>query len=159
MFSVRSTAILLFVAVFGLGSFCVPLRADEEKHGSKEAVKIPDSLGAIWHEVKEHQQELENVIKTKQLAKVHEIAFRIRDLVNAMPAKSATLSAENLSKVKSNAKFLATLASRLDESGDANDQAATEENYKKFAGILKNIDAQYPVEALKYEGKDKDKSN
>ena len=152
MSTMKPALILLIVALLGLVIFSVtPVQAHDEKNEKEKTEKIPNSLGAIWHEVKEHQEELQNVIKAKQLAKVHEIAFHIRDLVNAMPAKSANLAAENLSKVKSYAKFVATLAGRLDESGDANDQAGTEENYKKLADILKNVEAQYPAGALKYE--------
>jgi hypothetical protein len=46
-------------------------------------------------------------------------------------------------------KELADIVKRLDESGDANDQAGTEANFKKLQGILKTIEAQYPPETLK----------
>lgn len=149
-------SILVLIALFAIttfhGNFSL---ADEEHKEAKEAISLP--LDGIWHQVKQHQLELENVIQAKQLNKVHQHAFQIRDLVNAMPAKSGSLPAEKLDKVKTNVKYLATLAARLDESGDASDQAATEENYKKFSGILKNIEAQYPADALKYKGQQESK--
>jgi hypothetical protein len=155
MFSVRTIFILLFITAFGLGVFHVPPAGAHEKgQDNKQPEKMPATLDGIWHEVKEHQQELETVIQKKELSSVHEIAFHIRDLVYAMSDKSATLPAASLSKVKMNSKYLGTLAGRLDEAGDANDQTRTEETYKQFSNLLKSIEAQYPPGALKYTGKE-----
>lgn len=155
MFSLKSILVFLTIVCFGMGiAFCPPIAtAHEPEKNSKEPEKVPATVDAIWHEVQEHQQELETVIKNKQLSNVHEIAFHIRDLVNAMADKPGNLPAANLSKVKMNAKYLATLANRLDEAGDANDQARTEETYKKFSDLLKAIEAQYPPEMLKLKAK------
>lgn len=160
MISMRSVRIFIIaMAAVAVGLSCISIAiAHEEKETGKESKKIPSTLDGVWHEVKEHQTELETVIKAKQLSKVHEIAFHIRDLVNTMPGKSAKLPAANLSKVKSNAKFLATLAARLDETGDANDQTGTEENYKKFADLLKSVESQYPSDVLKYKGEGEKKN-
>ena len=117
--------------------------AEEQGHMEGEA-KIPATVGGIWAEVKEHEEELGKIIEVKKLDKVHEAAFEIRDLVNALPDKSEDLPADNLAKVKSNARYVADIANRLDESGDAGDQAATETNFKKLQDFLKTIEAQYP---------------
>ena len=115
----------------------------------KEAkATIPETIAGIWAEVKEHEEELGKIIAGKKLAGVHEAAFALRDMVNALPDKSKDLPAEKLTKVKANAKFVADLANRLDESGDANDQVATEASFKKLQGILKTIEALYPPAAL-----------
>ena len=45
--------------------------------------------------------------------------------------------------------LVADLAKRLDESGDAKNQAGTESNFKKLQGILKTIASLYPPDALK----------
>jgi hypothetical protein len=55
------------------------------------------------------------------------------------------LSAEALAKVTSQAKFVDTLAERLDQTGDANDKAGTEDNLAKLETVLKNIRANYPA--------------
>lgn len=155
MFSIRSISLLLLVALLGLGiSYAPPVAAHEPTKNGEKPEAVPTTLNGIWHEVSEHQQELAGVIKNKQLAKVHEIAFHIRDLIYAMADKSTSLPAANLSKVKANSKFLATLAGRLDEAGDANDQARTEETYQQFSNLLKSIEAQYPADVLKYTGKE-----
>jgi hypothetical protein len=113
------------------------------------ATKIPATISGIWSEVKEGEGNLSTIITDKKLDKVHEAAFAIRDLVNALPDKSTDLTVDNLAKVKSNAKYVADIAKRLDESGDAGDQAATEANFKKLQNFLKAIEAQYSPEQLK----------
>lgn len=120
------------------------LAAEEhEAHGG--TVKIPDTAAGIVKEVKEHEADLGKIIADKKLDKVHEVAFAIRDLVKALPEKSTGLDAEKLGKLKSNAKFVASLADRLDKSGDANDQAGTESNFRKLQPILKEIESLYPA--------------
>ena len=140
----------LVITVLSLGLSITPLlRAAEEHEHEGGKAKIPDTVAGIWSEVKEHEEQLGKLITDKKLDKVHEVAFEIRDMVNALPDKSKDLPADKQAKVKANAKFVADLADRLDKSGDANDQAGTEANFKKLQGILKTIEAQYPPETLK----------
>lgn len=142
----RLTIILLALAL-GLPAVPAVSAAEEHEHeGGK--VKIPDTLAGVWQEVKEHEEELGKAIADKKLDGVHEIAFEIRDMVNALPDKSK-LDAEKTAKLKANAKFVDALATRLDESGDAKDQSATEANFKKLQGILETIESLYPPEQLK----------
>lgn len=123
--------------------------AGEEQEHKEGKAKIPNTVGGIWHEVKEHEEELGKIIAAKNLDKVHEVAFEIRDLVNALPDKSKDLAADKLAKVKANAKFVADLAGRLDKSGDAKDQVGTETNFKKLQGILKTIESLYAPATLR----------
>jgi rubrerythrin len=141
----------IVIAALSLGLGFMPLlrAAEEHEHHEGKAEKIPDTVAGIWSEVKEHEEELGRIIADKKLDKVHEAAFEIRDMVNALPDKSKDLAADKLAKVKTNAKYVADIAKRLDESGDANDQAATEANFKKLQAFLKTIEAQYPPETLK----------
>ncbi|HLF17628.1 MAG TPA: heavy metal-binding domain-containing protein [Candidatus Omnitrophota bacterium] len=127
----------------------VRLASAAEEHEHKEGKEeIPAAISGIWVEVKEHEEQLEKIIADKKLDKVHEVAFEISDMVNALSDKSMDLPPENLAKVKSNAKYVANIAERLDESGDAADQVATEANFKKLQDFLKTIEAQYPPEIL-----------
>jgi hypothetical protein len=126
-----------------LGVWTLPsIWADEE---GKEKVKIPNTVEGIWKEIHMHHMELQDVVKNKKLEMVHHHAFGVRDLVNALPDKSKDLPADKLAKVKANVKFVEDLAKRLDESGDGKDQAATEANLKKLDGIIKTLEAQYPL--------------
>lgn len=125
---------------FAIVGFALAAEEGEHKEG-KEA--IPATVTGIWQEVKEHEEELSKIIADKNLDKVHEGAFEIRDLVNALADKSTDLPADNLAKVKSNARYVADIAKRLDESGDAADQVATEANFEKLQGLLQAIEDQY----------------
>jgi rubrerythrin len=146
---------ILIIGLLGvaLGVWTLPrLWADEE---GKKKIKIPDTVEDTWKEIHMHHMELHDVVKTKKLDMVHHHAFGVRDLVNALPDKSKDLPADKLAKVKANAKFVEDLAKRLDESGDANDQATTEANLKKLDGIIKTLEAQYPPETVKAGEKEK----
>ena len=145
--------LLIMALSAGLGFAGVQaVSAEEAEHhheGKGEAVEaMPSTVGGIWGEVKEHEEELGKIIADKQLDKVHEVAFEIRDYVNALAGKSANLPADKRTKVTANAKYVTALATRLDESGDARDQTGTEANFKKLQGLLSTIEAQYPAAAL-----------
>ena len=126
----------------GLGAWNAP--AWSHDHGAEGAKKAPDAVDGIWHEVTEHEEHLGKIIASKQLADVHVVAFKIRDLVKALPGASKDLAPEKLTKVKTNVRLVEDLAKHLDESGDANQQALTETNFQKLQGILKTLRAQYP---------------
>ena len=145
----KKTALITSLLAVAVSLWLAPTALAAEVHDEHEGgkIKIPDTTAGILKEVKEHEEELGKIITDKQLDKVHEVAFEIRDLVNALPDKSKDLAADKLSKVKANAKFVADLAKRLDESGDSKDQAGTEANFKKLQGILKQIRALYPDSA------------
>ncbi|MDE1153737.1 MAG: hypothetical protein PW788_14480 [Micavibrio sp.] len=136
--SVRNLA--LSAAIAGSIMFHVAAWAEE-----KEApTAIPDTPAAIWKSVDAETDEMTKLIKAGTLEELHHHAFAVRDLVAALPDHSATLPADKLAKVKSDSKFVATLASRLDESGDAKDKTASEANLKKLEGVLDMIRANYP---------------
>jgi len=91
-------------------------------------------------------RETEGIAKEIQSGKLdvlHQHAFAIRDLVGALPGLSASMAADKLAKIKSDAKFVATLAQRLDTAGDANNKAAVESNFEKLKDVIKSIKAKY----------------
>ncbi len=132
--------------------------AAEPEHKEGE-VKIPATVGGIWAEVKEHEVQLGKMIAGGKFDKVHEVAFKIRDLVNALPEKSKDLPADKLAKVKADAKYVADIAKRLDESGDAGDKVATEDNFKKLQRLLKTTKSLYEQGATKRREKLGEKKN
>ena len=105
--------------------------------------RIPATSAAIWQAIDQETAALAKIIAAGELEDVHHRAFAIRDLVAALPAVSGSLPAAQLAKVKANATFVATLAERLDASGDANDKAVTESHFKKLQDILKSTRANY----------------
>ena len=108
-----------------------------------EKIFIPATVDGIWKAIDAKTTELKATIDSGKLENVHHDAFAIRDLVAALPSRSAMLAAEKLGKVKTSAKFVATLAERLDATGDAKDIAETKENYTKLTGVLTMIRANY----------------
>lgn len=113
-----------------------------EKAGSQ--VQIPATSDAIWQSIDKEIEQLNKVIQTGKLEDVHHHAFAIRDLAAALPAHSSTLPADKLNQVKANNKFVASLAERLDATGDAKDKAGTESNFQKLKTVLKTMRANYP---------------
>jgi hypothetical protein len=106
-------------------------------------VKIPDTVAAIWQSVDRETEGMAKEMQTGKLGELHQHAFAIRDLVGALPALSASMAADKLAKIKSDAKLVATLAQRLDTAGDANNKAAAESNFEKLRDVLKSIRANY----------------
>lgn len=71
------------------------------------------------------------------------MAFAIRDLVAALPERSSSLSPDEKTKVQGDVKFVATLAERLDASGDAKDAVDTRGNFDKLASVLADLRTNY----------------
>lgn len=115
-------------------------RADE----GEKAITIPDTPAAIWQSIDSEVSEMNEMIQAGTLKELHHHAFAVRDLVAALPAKSASLPGDKLAKVKSDGKFVATLAERLDAAGDSNDQAASASNLEKLQKVLASLRANYP---------------
>jgi len=132
---------LILITLVVPSSFVASAAEDEEEAGAK--VDIPATVPAILASIDAHRKDLAKTIADGKLAEVHEIAFAIRDLVAALPAKSQDLDASDLASLEKDVKFVAALAKRLDESGDDGDQASTEANFKKLEGILDRVAAPY----------------
>jgi hypothetical protein len=113
--------------------------------GEKEAaVTIPNTSAAIWQSIDSQTNEIATLIQAGTLKDLHHHAFAIRDLVAGLPAHSAALPADKLAKVKSDGKFVATLATRLDAAGDSNDKTGAESNFDKLKNVLNALRSNYP---------------
>ena len=134
-----STAILL------AGTAAVPSAQASEA----APMQVPATSAAIWQALDQQSAALNKAIQTGLFAEVHHRAFAIRDLVAALPARSGALPADKLAQVKTNAGYVATLAQRLDATGDAKDKVGTESNFRKLQQILAVIRADYPKAAGK----------
>lgn len=130
------------IGLFGAqNTFAQHDHKEGEKHEEKGGkAKIPDTVEGIFKEIHEHHAELKEIVEKKQLAKVHETAFEIRDLAKALVPKAP---ADKKTQVEGTVKNISKLADDLDASGDANDQAKTEANLKKLDGILKVLHTQF----------------
>ena len=104
---------------------------------------IPATSAQIWRAIDGHIADLKGLIAKNTLKSVHQHAYAVRDLVRALPTHSSGLSASALATVSAQVKFVDTLATRLDASGDANDKSGTAANLTKLEKVLKTIRAQY----------------
>lgn len=146
----KKTTLITSLLAVAVSVWLAPLAmAADEKAEAEMKTVIPETVGGIWQAVTNQEAELGKTITDKKLDDVHHHAFAIRDLVNALPEKSMSLKADDLAKLKKDAKFVAALADRLDKSGDDKDQAATEANFTKLETVLKEVKSLYPDSAAK----------
>lgn len=103
------------------------------------ATAIPASADATWRAIDGKLDELRAIIAHGDLKQVHHVAFAIRDLVAALPAQGRALPADDQARLSNGAKFVATLADRLDASGDGNDRVGAQANLEKLEVILRGL--------------------
>ena len=111
----------------------------------EEHVTIPSSAQGIWHAIDGQMLDLQKLVAKGTLKSVHMHAFAVRDLVHGLASHSPGLTAAAMAQVNTQSKFVDTLAERLDQSGDANDKAGTQQNLTKLQGVLKGIRSHYPA--------------
>ena len=104
---------------------------------------MPTTIPAIWEAVDIHAASIEKAITDNQLTSIHEHAFAIRDLVNALPPLSTDLSDEQKKTLQNNLSYVDQLATRLDKTGDTKDKEGTQTNWQKLQKILAQIRALY----------------
>jgi len=110
--------------------------------GAKEAgeqLVIPDKPAEIWQAVHEHVQAMEALVAGSDLEEVHHHALAVKSLVAELSKRSAGTDPAARKKFRAYAGYVATLAERLDETGDANDIQGTEANLRKLKGILEKM--------------------
>ncbi|HCC3243571.1 TPA: transporter [Legionella pneumophila] len=108
---------------------------------------IPKTIPAIWEAVDKHAASINQVLSGDDLTSIHQHAFAIRDLVNALPALSKDLSEEQKKTLQQNLSYVSQLATRLDKTGDANDKKGTETNWQKLQKVLAQLRTLYPSDA------------
>jgi hypothetical protein len=128
-------------AAIGLTNLSTTTAQADEKGHKDAKTAVPGTAEGILKAIHMKHGELAKTVADKKLKDVHHLAFAIRDLANALPAKAA---ADKKKQVEGTVKNIAKLAADLDDSGDANDQAKTEANLKKLDGLLKVLESQFP---------------
>ena len=113
------------------------------------SAQIPTTTAAIWQAIDQKTAELKQTVQSGSLENAHHQGFAIRDLVAALGQRSTSLSTDQQAKVNSNVKFVATLADRLDVSGDATDRPASQANYDKLVKVLADLRTSYEPQSSK----------
>ncbi|HIA7952710.1 transporter [Legionella pneumophila] len=108
---------------------------------------IPTTIPAIWEAIDKHGASINQALSDNHLTSIHEHAFAIRDLINALPALSKDLSEEQKKTLQQNLSYVGQLATRLDKTGDANDKEGTEANWQKLQKVLAQLRALYTPNA------------
>lgn len=140
----KRTLVKQFIGAIVLGTSLALAGGGVNAAETEAKVAIPATASGIWQAIDNHIAKLKELIAQNKLDTVHEHAYAVRDLVRALPSHTQGLSAEALAKVQANARFVNTLAERLDASGDAKDKTGTESNLRKLEAVLKQTRAQYP---------------
>ena len=91
------------------------------------AASFPEAA-MTWEQIEAANAALDKVIKSKNLKTVHKAAFKIRDIVKTLPAKSKSLSPDPQKTLMAQVKNVEQIANMLDESGNSNNVKATQEN-------------------------------
>ncbi|MBX7144515.1 MAG: hypothetical protein K1X79_08710 [Oligoflexia bacterium] len=138
--------VIQFGLILGLALWVNELSAfahDGHEHQDGQAAAEQDmtsqSMESILVNIKGAETEFDSVIAQGKLADVHHIAYRIRDLAAALPAK---VDESRRARVAGTAKNIASVASALDASGDKGDQSATQSNASKMRALLALLEKQ-----------------
>lgn len=145
--NVKITSLAIaFAAFVGIGMTHTPAYASEAEKpaAGSDVAAIPATVAEIWQAVDKEMSEMQKLIDAGTVEDLHHHAFAVRDLVAALPDHSPALAPDKLEKVKADSKFVATLATRLDEAGDSKDKAAASANFAKLQTLLKSIRGYYP---------------
>ena len=135
---IRRTVLALFIGLvtsLSLAAFSASAIEAESR------VAIPATAEGIWKAIDVEMAMLDQLITSNKLGTVHQHAYAVRDLVAALTTHSEKLPPADQQKLASSSKYVATLAARLDESGDGGDQAGAKSNYSKLSKVVESIRA------------------
>ncbi len=142
------SASLLGVAFAGCGSKATETAPETAPamDNAAPATTNADFTGAAatWKQIQSAKADLDKIIAAKELSKVHEAAFKVRDLVKTLPAQSSGLAADKMATLNIQVKNVEQLAGKLDEAGDANNLSATQENQAGLNDTLDTVKELYP---------------
>lgn len=107
------------------------------------------AASATWTKIGTAKADLDRIIAAKELSKVHEAAFKVRDLVKTLPAQSSALPADKMATLNTQVENVSQLAGKLDEAGDSNNLKATQDNQAGLNDTLDTIQELYPTGTFK----------
>lgn len=120
-----------------------PAAGQETGHGDQGAPAQPvtpaGTADAVWDQIAGEQKKLEAAIQNGQLADVHHLAFTIRDLVEALAAKTTGLANADAVALKQAVADVRACSAKLDEYGDSGNLGATEKEYARLGILLQQV--------------------
>lgn len=119
-------------------SASAPTPTEGHVAGEGEQVSTEGSASEVLARADQVENELSQVIANGQLNVVHQKAFAIRDLVVAAAGK-ATIAAADKAKLDDHVAKIKSLASELDEAGDAGNLSKTKAEFAEFRTELQAV--------------------
>lgn len=140
-----------------LFAFVITQANAQDSHEHADTVQVKDThktdslstLPTLWNAIETQQKALHTKLLAKDLDNIHHIAFTIQDLVAMLPEKSKMLTKAKSTSLTKASKRIASLATRLDEAGDAGDSAKIATLVDTLDGELKFIENLYATKDLK----------
>ena len=136
LFTKRVKIPLLFFLLISL--------AIASEHPASQVI-IPTTAPEIFQEIDEYTIVLYKAIENNQLSEVHYHVFAVLKLVNALPNLSQSLSPAQLKMLQNSIASIKKLATQMDASSDANDQEATQAQFKKLRSFINELHTYYSI--------------
>ncbi|MDW9185989.1 transporter [Legionella pneumophila] len=114
------------------------------EHPASQVI-IPTTAPEIFQEIDEYTIVLYKAIENNQLSEVHYHVFAVLKLVNALPNLSQSLSPAQLKMLQNSIASIKKLATQMDVSSDANDQEATQAQFKKLRSFINELHNYYSI--------------
>ncbi|HGT2644482.1 transporter [Legionella taurinensis] len=114
------------------------------EHPASQVI-IPTTAPEIFQEIDEYTIVLYKAIENNQLSEVHYHVFAVLKLVNALPNLSQSLSPAQLKMLQNSIASIKKLATQMDASSDANDQEATQAQFKKLRSFINELHTYYSI--------------
>ncbi|HAU1025083.1 transporter [Legionella taurinensis] len=114
------------------------------EHPASQVI-IPTTAPEIFQEIDEYTMVLYKAIENNQLSEVHYHVFAVLKLVNALPNLSQSLSPAQLKMLQNSIASIKKLATQMDASSDANDQEATQAQFKKLRSFINELHTYYSI--------------
>lgn len=107
-----------------------------------------ENAAQTWGQIEMARAALDKVVMGKNLKPVHETAFKLRDLVKALPAQSLALPDNKRKSLQAHVTEVTQLVEMLDKAADANNVKSTHEHHAALNEALDMIKGLYPAEAF-----------
>ncbi len=120
----------------------------EDRSSVRSRVPIPASLPEVWAAVRASREAMDPVISSRNWYDVDDLTVSIRELVAAMPEKTAMLSGERMGDLKDAVKVVKRLTLRLHDVSDDGHARKIPKVLAKLDRALKNVEALYPAGTL-----------
>ncbi len=123
-----------------------------------EAIPAPSAPSAIWTAIVSKRDAIDALIKNNQLKGIHAETEALGSLGDQLLNSSTMLDEDKLARVRGAVNQLGQVAESLHDAADKGDAAGAAAEFEKLEGLLKLIEAQYPVGSLSSKVEEEDAS-